>query len=105
MCRFCDPLLSVGSSNCSVMLDLCAACRRIIIRWRQSIDWKWEAVRRLLAEDRLRPTFLFEMVPTRMVEAAELAEVDPNLESLRNLNTPEEYEAALALSDASEKRP
>jgi len=63
-----------------------------------------EAVRRLLAENRLRPTYLFEMVPTRVVEAAELAEVDPTLESLRNLNTPEEYEAALALSNPSDKR-
>ena len=54
-----------------------------------------DAVKRLLAEDRLRPVFLFEAVPTRVVDAAELAEVDPTFESLRNLNTPEEYETAL----------
>src|SRR5262249_11252814 len=53
------------------------------------------AVERLLAADRLRPLCLFEAVPTRLVEAAELAEVDPTLESLRNLNTPEDYQAAL----------
>jgi molybdopterin-guanine dinucleotide biosynthesis protein A len=53
------------------------------------------AVRRLLAEDRLRPFFLFEAVPTRVVEAAELADVDPTLQTLRNLNTPEDYETAL----------
>lgn len=53
------------------------------------------AVRKLLAEDRLRPTLLFDAVPTRVVLAAELADVDSGLESLRNLNTPEEYEAAL----------
>jgi molybdopterin-guanine dinucleotide biosynthesis protein A len=52
----------------------------------------------LLAEDRLRPVFLFERVPTRVVTASELADVDPNCESLRNLNTPEEYERALARS-------
>jgi molybdopterin-guanine dinucleotide biosynthesis protein A len=52
-------------------------------------------VERLLAEDRLRPFFLFEAVPTRIVEAAELAEVDPTFQSLRNLNTTENYEAAL----------
>jgi molybdopterin-guanine dinucleotide biosynthesis protein A len=52
-------------------------------------------VRRLLAEGRLRPFFLFEAVPTRVVGAAELADVDPDLRTLRNLNTPEEYEAAL----------
>ena len=54
-----------------------------------------EAVRRLLAVNRLRPFFLFESVPTRVVEATELADVDPAFESLRNLNTPEDYEAAL----------
>jgi len=53
------------------------------------------AAPRLLEEDRLRPVFLFEAVPTRVVEAAELADVDPRFESLRNLNTREEYEEAL----------
>ena len=54
-----------------------------------------QTVDRLLAENRLRPLFLFEAVPTRIVEAAALADVDPAFESLRNLNTPEDYEAAL----------
>ena len=54
-----------------------------------------DIVRRMLDEDRLRPSDLFGAVPTRIVEAAELADVDPTFESLRNLNTPEEYEAAL----------
>jgi molybdopterin-guanine dinucleotide biosynthesis protein A len=54
-----------------------------------------DAVQHLLAGDRLRPFFLFETVPTRIVEAAELADVDPDFHTLRNLNTPEEYEAAL----------
>lgn len=53
------------------------------------------AVQRLLAEDRLRPFFLFEAVPTRVVEAAELADIDPNFHTLRNLNTRKDYEAAL----------
>jgi molybdopterin-guanine dinucleotide biosynthesis protein A len=54
-----------------------------------------EAVAQLLAENRLRPFFLFEAVPTRVVEAADLADVDPNFRTLRNLNTPEDYERAL----------
>jgi molybdopterin-guanine dinucleotide biosynthesis protein A len=54
-----------------------------------------DAVRGLLAQGRLRPFFLFEQVPTRVVGPEELAEVDPTFQSLRNLNTPEEYEAAL----------
>lgn len=50
---------------------------------------------RLLAEGRARPAFLFDAVPTRVVTADELLDVDPTLETLRNLNTPTEYEAAL----------
>jgi molybdopterin-guanine dinucleotide biosynthesis protein A len=60
------------------------------------------SVRRLLAEDRLRPFFLFETVPTRVVEPAELADVDATLQTLRNLNTPEDYETALRDLTASE---
>jgi molybdopterin-guanine dinucleotide biosynthesis protein A len=54
-----------------------------------------DAVARLLAEDRLRATVLFDRLPTRFVREEELADVDPGLQTLRNLNTPEEYEAAL----------
>jgi molybdenum cofactor guanylyltransferase len=53
------------------------------------------AVATLLAEGRLRPVFLFDAVPTRVVEARELADIDPTFQTLRNLNTPEEYAAAL----------
>jgi molybdopterin-guanine dinucleotide biosynthesis protein A len=53
-------------------------------------------VRRLLAADRLRPVFLFESVPTRILEPHELADVDPNFDSLRNLNTPDDYTKALS---------
>jgi molybdopterin-guanine dinucleotide biosynthesis protein A len=52
-------------------------------------------VHRLLAHNRMRPVFLFETVPTRIVEAHDLGEIDPNLQSLRNLNTLEDYEKAL----------
>ncbi len=52
----------------------------------------------LLAADRLRPAFLFERVPTRRVQPSEMTSVDPELRTLRNLNTPEEYEEALATS-------
>jgi molybdopterin-guanine dinucleotide biosynthesis protein A len=54
-----------------------------------------DVVQRLLAEDRLRPAFLFDQVPTRFVHEEEFADADPRLQSLRNLNTPEDYEAAL----------
>ena len=52
-------------------------------------------ITRLLAEDRRRPQFLFDEVPTRVVSAVELSDIDPGLKSLQNLNTPAEYEAAV----------
>lgn len=50
---------------------------------------------RLLDANRLRPAFLFEEMPTRIVCPEELADVDPTFQSLRNVNEPAEYEAAL----------
>src|SRR5262249_7376360 len=54
------------------------------------------AVERLLRDNRLRPVFLFESVPTREIGPEELSDVDPTLRSLRNLNTPADHEAALS---------
>jgi len=48
----------------------------------------------LLAHDRLRPLFLFEAVKTRRVRPDEMT-ADPDLRTLRNLNTREDYEQAL----------
>jgi len=53
-------------------------------------------VESLLAQDRLRPVFLFEAMRTRRVTPAEMRDVDPDLRTLRNLNTREDYEAALS---------
>ena len=53
-------------------------------------------VEALLAEDRLRPAFLFDRVQTRRVAPSEMLAVDPELDTLRNLNTREDYLAALA---------
>jgi molybdopterin-guanine dinucleotide biosynthesis protein A len=58
-------------------------------------------VEELLADDRLRPAFLFDAVKTRRVQPSEMASADPQLFTLRNLNTPEDYEAALATSRAA----
>jgi molybdopterin-guanine dinucleotide biosynthesis protein A len=54
-----------------------------------------EVVQRLLREDRLRMTALLDAARTCVVGAEELREVDPTLQTLRNLNTGEEYEGAL----------
>ena len=51
-------------------------------------------VEELLANDRLRPAFLFDAVNTRRVQPAEITS-DPDLRTLRNLNTREDYERAL----------
>ena len=51
--------------------------------------------RRLLAERKLRPLYLVESFESRTVSAEELREVDPELQSLFNCNTPEDYEQAL----------
>jgi len=55
-------------------------------------------VESLLAEDRLRPAFLFDAVRTRRVQAGEMAGVDPELLTLRNLNTRADYSSALAIA-------
>jgi molybdopterin-guanine dinucleotide biosynthesis protein A len=52
-------------------------------------------VESLLAADRLRPVFLFDAVRTRRVNPEQMMAVDPELRTLRNLNRPEDYRAAL----------
>jgi molybdopterin-guanine dinucleotide biosynthesis protein A len=54
------------------------------------------AIERLLTAGRRRPVFLFDELPTRRVPVEELRDVDPRLDTLRNLNRPEDYFAALA---------
>ena len=49
----------------------------------------------LLSAGRVRPAFLFDQVRTRRVTANELADVDPELESVMNVNSPTDYMAAL----------
>ena len=53
-------------------------------------------VEALLTADRLRPAFLFDAVRTRRVSPAEMTAVDPELLTLRNLNTRQDYLDALA---------
>jgi molybdopterin-guanine dinucleotide biosynthesis protein A len=61
-----------------------------------------EVVERLIAEDRMRPAFLFEACRVRRLDAdalladPALAALDPELDSLLNLNEPADYEAARA---------
>jgi molybdopterin-guanine dinucleotide biosynthesis protein A len=52
-------------------------------------------VEQLLAADRRRPVFLFDGVKTRRVRPDEI-KADPELRTLRNLNTRADYQQALA---------
>ena len=63
-----------------------------------------ETVRDLLAREKRRPFFLFESRRTRLVTAAELEAADPRLDSLKNFNTPDEYES-LVRSLETARRP
>jgi molybdopterin-guanine dinucleotide biosynthesis protein A len=54
------------------------------------------AVERMLREGRLRALDLLDEIEVRWLSEPELRASDPDLASLRNLNTPGEYEAALA---------
>jgi len=58
----------------------------------------------LLAQNRLRPVFLFEAVRTRRVQPAEVLSTDPELLTLRNLNTREDYLAALSIARLANQR-
>jgi molybdenum cofactor guanylyltransferase len=49
----------------------------------------------LLAQNRLRPAYLFDAVRTKRVQAIDMLSTDPQLRTLRNLNTPEDYREAL----------
>jgi molybdopterin-guanine dinucleotide biosynthesis protein A len=49
----------------------------------------------LLAQDRLRPFYLFESAKTREVPVEQLRDVDPELGTLTNMNAPEDYRDAL----------
>jgi molybdopterin-guanine dinucleotide biosynthesis protein A len=53
------------------------------------------AVEALLDADRLRPVFLLEGLRALRVDSGMMAAVDPDLVTLRNLNTPEDYRRAL----------
>jgi len=64
---------------------LFAVYRRSVVR----------SIEQLIDSQRMRPIFLFDEVPTKRIHTDQLLQVDPNLASFENVNTPESYEAAL----------
>jgi len=61
-------------------------------------------LRAQLERGELRPIFLYEKVRTRQVGAEELCRFDPEGLSFRNLNSPEDYQSALALWQDQKQR-
>jgi molybdenum cofactor guanylyltransferase len=59
-------------------------------------------VNQLLTDNRLSLRDLLDHLAVRFVSADELRSVDPELQSLRNLNTPADYHAALAVAKSAE---
>jgi molybdenum cofactor guanylyltransferase len=60
--------------------------------YRMSVESR---ARRLLADNRLSAHLLVENSDARLIDVSELREADPLLESLKNVNTPDEYREAL----------
>jgi len=52
-------------------------------------------VRNLIAQNRMRPFFLVKQSDANVIDVDDLRDIDPELDSLRNTNTPEEYTRAL----------
>jgi len=52
----------------------------------------------------LRPRALFDEVDTKTIDVAKLRDCDPQLTTLRNLNRPEDYQAALESAGGRAKR-
>ena len=53
-------------------------------------------VQQVLGEKKLRPFFLLEKVKGKIIEEAQLKQFDSELFSLKNLNTPEDFQQALS---------
>lgn len=62
-------------------------------------------IEELLSADRLRPMFLFNAVETLAIPVSQLTKVDPQLTTLMNLNSPDDYVNALGIAgyDLSKK--
>ena len=56
----------------------------------------------LIDAKRMRPFFLVEASDSQILDVSELREVDPDLASLRNMNTPADYEFALQAAGFAE---
>jgi molybdopterin-guanine dinucleotide biosynthesis protein A len=90
---FVERMIELLDSHAIAVMEIDGFAHPLSAVYRHGVLTQVEA---LLAADRLRPAFLFEAVDTRRVRPEEMRAVDPELRTLRNLNTREDYLAALA---------
>jgi molybdopterin-guanine dinucleotide biosynthesis protein A len=90
---FVEHMLSLLGEHDIAVMEIDGFTHPLSAVYRRSVLPQVES---LLAQDRLRPVFLFDAVNTRRVSPDEMRVADPDLRTLRNLNTREDYEAALA---------
>ena len=89
---FVRQMLALAAGHDVALIDIDGFAHPLSAVYRRDVLPHVEA---LLASDRLRPAYLFELVQTRRVAPAEMT-ADPALLTLRNLNTREDYERALS---------
>lgn len=92
--RFVDRMITLLGEHDIAVMEIDGFPHPLSAVYRTSVLPQVES---LLAQDRLRPVFLFDAVRTRRVLPEEMRAVDPDLRTLRNLNTREDYDAALEL--------
>jgi molybdenum cofactor guanylyltransferase len=90
---FVDRMFELLSAHDIAVMEIDGFRHPLSAVYRRSVLPEVES---LLAADRLRPAFLFDAMRTRQVSPAEMTPVDPELDTLRNLNTKDDYHAALA---------
>jgi molybdopterin-guanine dinucleotide biosynthesis protein A len=89
---FAERLLALLGEHDIAVMEIDGFAHPLSAVYRRSVLPRVES---LLAQDRLRPAFLFDAVRTRRVSPDDMRQVDPDLRTLRNLNTREDYETAL----------
>jgi molybdopterin-guanine dinucleotide biosynthesis protein A len=94
---FVSQMLALAAGADVAVMEIDGFAHPLSAVYRRDVLPRVEA---LLKADRRRPAFLFDAVKTRRVRPEEMIGVDPDLRTLRNLNTPQDYEEALAIHNS-----